>query len=400
MLILFFDTYIVSGVGDAGGSIQSKQSANSLGKIRNTLPLYYWQTKLDVVKYTLASYAEIAWDQVVIRFECEDTSDTNDFYVYCRSLFPFAQIENERSSTALAYLMALKKVKASENDWVFFSPNNDHPFLANPSDLTNFIAAADNFLIHYPQVTARLLVSHYTESINDYSFSSPQYGYYAGIFKRLIYKDNQIIVTASNKVCNDSVMLFRLGFLLEIFSLTKNSGRVIRIEDTEFYIYPDSQSLLICPTRELCRHYDSYEHIMDFVPPLFIPSGFFENNIRVRYGYNDYKAGWINVNPLKFFVGVDCDLWNLLDDLPHFWLSRISVLDINKKMPPLPDKASLYAYKKFNNPWHSRPFVVNIIRSCFIRLSRPVRILIRCVTILLRPFYSKFKRIIPINLFF
>lgn len=399
MLILFFDTYIVSGVGHHGGSIQCKKRANSLGKIRNSFPVYCWQTKLDVVKYTLASYADIAWDEVVIRFECEDISDINDFYVYCRSLFPFAQIKNERSSTARAYLMALKKLKASENDWVFFSPNNDHPFLANPSELTNFIAAADNFLVNYPKVTARLLYSHYTESINDYSFSSPQYGYYSDVFKRLIYKDNQIIVTASNKVCNDSIMLYRLGFLLEIFSRTKNSGRVIRIEDTEFYIYPDSQSLLICPTRELCRHYDSYGHIIEFVPPLFIPSGFFENNIRVRYGYSDYKAGWINVNPLKMFVGIDCDLWNLLDDLPRFWLNRISVLDINKRMSPLPDKTSLFAYKNFNNPWHSRPFVVNIIRSFFIRLSRPARILRKCVIILLRPFYRKFKKIIPFNLF-
>ena len=98
-----------------------------------------------------------------------------------------------------------------------FLPNNDHPFLANPSELTNFIAAADNFLVNYPKVTARLLFSHYTESINDYSFHSPQYGYYADIFKRLIYKDNQIIVTASNKVSNDSIMLFRSGFLLDNF---------------------------------------------------------------------------------------------------------------------------------------------------------------------------------------
>lgn len=279
-----------------------------------------------------------------------------------------------------------------------FSPNNDHPFLANPSELTNFIAAADNFLVNYPRVTARLLFSHYTESINDYSFHSPQYGYYADIFKRLIYKDNQIIVTASNKVANDSIMLFRLGFLLDIFYRTKNSGRVIRIEDTEFYIYPDSQSLLICPTQELCRHYDSYTHIIEFVPPLFIPTGFFENNIRVRYGYNDYKSGWINVNPCKTIVGIDCDLWSLLNDLPHFWLNRVSVLDINKKMPPLPDKASLVAYKNFNNPWHSRSVLVNIIRSFFIHLTSPVRTLRRYVTILLRPFYRRFKRMIQICL--
>ena len=201
-----------------------------------------------------------------------------------------------------------------------FLPNNDHPFLANPSELTNFIAAADNFLVNYPKVTARLLFSHYTESINDYSFHSPQYGYYSDIFKRLIYKDNQIIVTASNKVSNDSIMLFRLGFLLDIFYRTKNSGRVIRIEDTEFYIYPDSQSLLICPTRELCRHYDSYWHIIEFGPTLVIPCSSFDNNVRVRYGYNDYKSNWINVNLIRMFFAIDCGFWNLLDDLSHFWL--------------------------------------------------------------------------------
>ena len=99
MLVLFFDTFIVHGIGDKGGHYKSSVNATTLGSIRDIYPKYKWQKKIDVVKYTLCSYAEIAWDKVVIRFECEDKSETESFLAFCRQLFTMAVIETQRSAT-------------------------------------------------------------------------------------------------------------------------------------------------------------------------------------------------------------------------------------------------------------------------------------------------------------
>lgn len=95
MLVLFFDTFIVQGVGDKSGQYKSFTNEASLGAIRDTFPKYKWQNKIDIVKYTLASYADIAWDKVVIRFECEDVNENELFFDFCRNLFPTAQIKNK-----------------------------------------------------------------------------------------------------------------------------------------------------------------------------------------------------------------------------------------------------------------------------------------------------------------
>ena len=380
--ILFFDTYIVDGIGNPSGSTNNTHRGLSVDSVRSRLPTYRYQKKIDVVKYTLASYSILSWLDVVIRFECEDPSQTQPFFEYCRSLFPDAKILNNRSSTAKDYVQALKTLSFPLDTWVFFSPNNDHPLIASPTQFISFYESALSFLKQYPRSEARLAFSHFTESVNDLDIGYPQWGYYRNVRKKLIYRDNHIIVTRANKVLNDSVLMFKLHHLLEIFSLTRNLGRVIRIEDTEFYIYRHNSSLLISPAYELCRHYDSYAHIIQAVPPLFIPNGFFQSNIRVRYGYDFAIPGWVNVNPLHHSISLDCDLPLLLDDIPYFWKSRISRIDVNQEFIPPNDKLSLQYYKNFFNPWNSRPTSFNLLRSFFVLITGPFRSTLRFITLI------------------
>ena len=59
---------------------------------------------------------------------------------------------------------------------------------------------------------------------------------------------------------------------------------------------------LVVPFKELFRHFDGYWHQSisnNQCPAIDIPPGFFENDIKVRYGYDDYKEGWVNINPKK-----------------------------------------------------------------------------------------------------
>ena len=174
-LILFFDTYIVAGIGEKGGLWSSEKNVQSISSIRDKYPAYQWQKKIDVVKYTLSSYAEIAWDKVIIRFECEDKNETEVFYDFCRTIFPHAKIEKERSATAKSYHDALCAVDEDESAWVFFSPNNDHPYIADPLDIIKYVKMLDIIVKKFPNNDIGLLFSHFTESMTDCRISECKY---------------------------------------------------------------------------------------------------------------------------------------------------------------------------------------------------------------------------------
>lgn len=367
MLVLFFDTYISAGYGDKGGSTYRDDCIMStLAKVRDGSYAYRWQHKIDVVKYTLASYSKIKWDKVVIRFECEDPSQISSFTAYCRELFQTADIVNERSATAAQYFDALTALNERDDTWIFFSPNNDHPYLAEPGDLNRFVSIADKVSTDHPDQAVSLLFSHFTESMLDNRITDPQWGYFGFKFKKVIYEDADVVVTTSNIAPLDSIQVFKLGYLKQLFSATKNTGRVIRLEDTEFCSSPDHNLIQVSPKIELCRHYDSYSHLMNYVPPLFIPDGFFEKEIKIRYGYNNAIKGWVNVNPLKESIGLEVDLLNLQDDIPCFWKDRLSAFDKNPLFPQDIKKEDLAYYKNIQNPWRDRPVFINVIRSCYI----------------------------------
>jgi len=63
---------------------------------------------------------------------------------------------------------------------------------------------------------------------------------------------------------------------------------------------------IILPYKELCRHFDGYGHVPAYLggpitnnqcPSIEIPPGFFENKIKIRYGFDDYKKDYVNINP-------------------------------------------------------------------------------------------------------
>lgn len=55
--------------------------------------------------------------------------------------------------------------------------------------------------------------------------------------------------------------------------------------------------------------------------------------MKIRYGYDDYKEGWININPKNdhyyAFDKTGTDYKFTLDDIPYIWKDRIIDIDSN-----------------------------------------------------------------------
>jgi len=389
--ILFFDTFIVDSNIIDGASIMHQK----LNNIRNGSYSYRRQWKIDVVKYTLSSYSVIKWDKVIIRFECENQDDSEAFYNFSRSIFPSALIINERSDTAKKYLDALLSLKSYGNPWIFFSPNNDHPYIANPYDIDNVLNDAEDTEILFPDYYVSILFSHFTEGNISISHEHFLWGYYAWNLSKIIGETENSYIVRNNRFMSDSAKLFRLSTLINLFETTNNNGRVIRLENLESYLSPNIKEIAVHPKKELCRHYDAYLHMnLDTIPVLFIPDGFFDNKIKIRYGYKDALDGYVNINPFghySFLDGGNADLKCLLNQIPFFWKDKIESIDIcsdiyNKKFSKKL-KAFDY-YSDLSNPYRKIPRIFIYIKSLFSYTKITIREKLRILYQQVIPFFS------------
>ena len=336
-LVLFFDCFIISGDKT---HLDEYQGAQKISWWREILDIrevykktsYKYISKIDVVKYVLTSYAAIEWDYVVVRYECENIHDSHLFHDFVHQLFPNAVIQKERSDTAQKFHDALIKLQHLGNPWIFFCPNNDHPFIGNAEDIAPTIAQACEIEKYFPEHRVTIQYSHFTESQTYSSFFQADWGAYRDNFNSVIAASRYGKAVETSCVILDSIQIFRLNLLLDLLSSTKVEGRLIRLEDTEFQASKIFKQIMILPSNEWCRHYDGIPTQTRFVPPLFVPPGFFSFDVKIRFGYPDYLEGWVNVNPSSDFIylGGCSDLRCFLFELPKFWESRISTVDKNQ----------------------------------------------------------------------
>jgi hypothetical protein len=130
-----------------------------------------------------------------------------------------------------------------------------------------------------------------------------------------------------------------------------------RLDDWQIETYEK----VIVPTREIQRHFDGYSHVgMDptVCPPIEIPPGFFEKNLVIRYGFNDYDPSCVNINPLSPSLhAVDiksADYKFMLNDIPMFWKPFIKRIEISTTIdhPKMLDARNQY-YKEVSSPFFS-----------------------------------------------
>ena len=329
-MILYFDTFITDK-----SLVKWEELDNLLNEVRDSNPNYKRQSKINIVKYTLASYSVIKWSNVLIRFQIDDELLVEDFHLYVKNLFPNAKIEFQRSTNQSQYIDAIDYFKTLDDKWIFYAPNNDHPFIANNIEfLENIVDHAEYITKQYETNSVSITYSHFSECMNSCK-------------NKWMYPEDFEIV---NEHKDFFLLKFPKGYLIAISIVHidlfekwfKNHNyfdkRIVRTEDIIEYSHPEQYVLV--PKSEICRHYDSYAHTsllfkdlraipFNIVPPLFIPNGFFDNNIRINCNPNEYIIDCVNINSsAKDYSFKDklngTDLMINIEQIPLFWKDRIS----------------------------------------------------------------------------
>ncbi len=364
-----------------------------VNELRNSCKNYEMPSKLFITMYTLSSYSEIKWSHVVIKYELENIRQKKKFETFVKETFPGAIVIYGRSDSQKKFQDSVKILKSLKDEWIFYAGNNDHPFLApNLKTLNACLKKAKEYKKKARFVS--IAVSHFSEFLNKPKKGTP--------YHEIYYSDSKII--KENKDCIISIFPRGLYHSMQIvhidlfshwfFSGDSNGKLVRRSEDMTLFVKIKNQ-IVIIPKKELCAHFDGEVHTdkgpynlgHDIVPPLFIPQGFFKKNIKISFGYDEYREGWVNINPLKqkysFRDNINgTDLKIGLEDIPLFWKKRIKKIDINKNLNKERLKLALNKRKyQLENPFQRK----SQLYYFYYRLKNKLFILLNTFTITRNP---------------
>ena len=334
-MILYFDSYITD-IPLSGSKVISNEP------LRQSCKNYSMPSKIDITKYTLASYAHYHWDEVLIRYEVDKISDYEMLDIFILDLYPHATIMHKRSDSFAAFQESLDLLNSYKSNWIFYAGNNDQPWIGSTSKyLKKLISIASDYEKKYDFIS--ILYTHYSETFNLNVKDTPMNLLYGRDIVNIDENADAKIILRK-KGDNTSAQIVNKKLFNEWFSTNQfPSARVIRSEDIRDFFIVENQ-LMIIPKKEICAHFDGYSHTAGTsaaignyqVPPLFIPQGFFSNDIKISYGYNEYRSKWVNINPTSenyiFESDNGTDLKIDINSIPLFWSERISKLDINKNI--------------------------------------------------------------------
>jgi hypothetical protein len=354
-MILYLDTFIT----DSALFPNAKMDL-LLNKIRPINSQYKHQSKVDIFKYTIDSYLNLNFDEIIFNVEFENGIDKENFsntYSFDKRL----KINYHRSDTKIKYLNNLRSF--NKESWCLFSPNNDHPYVSSDKNLLNKLESYADVIEERYSMPTSIFYSHFTEILNliypnDYlnSFKSNRVKY--------IEENDDAYVVEFPNLHYSSIQILKVKYLIELLEeIPENNPRIIRLEDISKYINIDKPVISLIPKSEICRHYDTYIHTIfhyfkyikpKVVPPLFIPTGFFSNDIKIKYGYDRVYNNYININPNKSIYSFEdpengFDMLCELSELPQSWENRISTIEINDNFK----LSNLNNHRKFlaKYPW-------------------------------------------------
>ena len=340
-MILYFDNRI--------SDIQLMPAGfySELERIRESDSNYRFQDRLAVTMYCLASHAEISWSQVIIKYEIvpKDKKKQKIFEKFVRELWPKATIIYGQSTRIDQNREIYGIINKSKDNWVFYAANNDHPFMSVSLDALNKCLKKAHKLSKKHKYVS-VVYSHFPEplhmaragmTIHDIGFPG----------SRIIEENKSNIVAFYPKGYTTSMQIANKNLFNHWVNVpVPESAPIWKLENVYNY-FPKRKrpsQILILPKKELFAHFDGYSHNKgtgylvpsSLVPPLFIPPGFFERKIKIAYGYDKIRKGWVNINPLKKKYSFEdtingTDLKISLKDIPLFWKKRIKKTDINPK---------------------------------------------------------------------
>lgn len=305
---------------------------------------YVHRNRMDITLYTLTSYASLNFDHVLIFYELDQEYENFDFEGKVLQLFPRAQIFSKRSSTGSDFRTVKQALSGIDVDLVFYSPNNDHPFISDKSIYSSYIEK----LLKIDADFKSLVYSH----CHEINYAS-QLGYWS---QRENFPNLRILAETST----DKTIFIENGYSVGMQIASRNlflrwceeaiklgDTPLKRLDDLAAHISLPAQTTLV-PKTELCRHYDAYYHTVlhwpnlkynnlpaAVVPPLFIPKGFFCGKIKLKIGFSEYDPTAINVSSSasRYSFEVDDDFTDCTDikgslaDVPGFWMSRVEKIE-------------------------------------------------------------------------
>lgn len=336
-MILYFDSFITD--------VPFNKTFIDPNKwVRDSVPAYAMPSKIDIAKYTLASYATYPWSNVLIRFTLADTSKVAEFEAYARELFPNAVIMQPNSANQTEYRKSLTILNEWNNDdWIWYAPNNDHPIMTPDVSIIDTALAKAKTLSRTHEYVS-VIYSHFSEFINVTRPGNP--------FWKLFGQDTSVIDEDSDTLSyikksgeNAGIQIVNKKLFTHWFDSEEMGDAVIfRSEDVrKFHQTPDQ--VIVLPKREIAAHFDGYSHTIrglheiaaDQVPPLIIPAGFFDHNIKIKYGFPTYDLSYTNINPLARDYSFEnsqtgTDLKMTKAQFPLFWTKHISELKDNSEL--------------------------------------------------------------------
>jgi hypothetical protein len=326
-MILFCNTFIT----------ETKPSIGKGFVFRENLKLY---SNFDIFKYSLASLAvAYPWSKVILKISLDEIYKSRQ-----KELEDFINNEFNNFNLILEW-----KRDEYQNDWkqsyellddnlIWFYCNHDHIFFDSSTsyleELVNTVKDEDLFSLQFSHWSENVRTAK--QGLNPHALLTPQ--------KSPNYKIHSNYI--SNETTNfDSIQIITKDLYHKWWF--EGEFNHIKLPRPDFFgiglaeIKPIPLHKTISPLKEICRHFDGYQHVNPPItnnqcPAIDIPLGFFEKDIKIRYGYDDYKEGWTNINPKNpNYYAYDksgTDYKFTLEDLPLIWKNRISFIDSNKNI--------------------------------------------------------------------
>lgn len=300
--------------------------------------------RLNVFKYTLASYSVIKWSHVIIYYDLDVSYEDRreELNGWINSLFINPIVYDYRLTHQSEWRKAMEEVFSFEDDdLVWFCCNDDHVFIDYDTDLLYRLEAKlSSMSTIYPYVACGF--SHWPEGLA-YS-TKPSY---SPASHQGIIEDTEEYCIVRDWNYNDSIFIVNKNWLKYLWCEVDYGDIRLARPDwvTGVRLVPTTT---IVPYRELVRHYDVYTHAgidLNLCPPLQMPDGFFENDIKILYCSQERKPGYVHINPqIENYYSHDLsgvDSRYCLEDLPLFWKNRISTIEVAQEI----DRELLLKYR-------------------------------------------------------
>lgn len=360
-MVLLYNNFITD-VSPNGGLWKQQNVSYDRGNLNTP-------SKFEVLKYSLSSTAKAyPWKRAIIKIELDGVYNTEKNKEELKLLIEeeFKGIDvyfsDKRNLFQEDWVMTYNLIN---DEFILYMNGHDHVFFNSSKDyLKNFL---DNVKEDGDYKHKMIIASHWCEFIRagKCGYIKPYWlGKPPHYDQQHPTEFNKNYRVTNNFVAHDGSMFdsyniitketYRNWFLegnWDLVNFPKDTFPSNRIEmsrtegtgilgigqlKNEILKIPTPSQQIYIPYEEIFKHFDGHFHQKisnEICPAIDIPVGYFDKKMKIRYGYDDYKKGWVNINPKNpnYYAhdksGTDYKL--TLDDLPYIWKDRIIEIDKN-----------------------------------------------------------------------